>query len=175
MVEITYSTNPKKPISCPMGKMLSMKCPDHSTSFATLFNAGTLLFASAALAQIPITAPPQSLPKVQIPIGAKAKKRHTRFPAQNESSNGNSRGYPNPDFEDATEEDLENGRANGQPPGQPPSAGTVPPSANDFKQTSPANGKVDNSKMHFKVVDGEYWEKGKRRPRRSDNPKQNSP
>lgn len=83
--------------------------------------------------------------------------------------------YPRPpvpdngDFDDSTDDDFELGdQPNRMNPPPPP----VPPPANgsngDFQPSTPFTTRKDNGKLHFKIVEGEFWEKGKRRGRATD-------
>jgi hypothetical protein len=73
------------------------------------------------------------------------------------------------DFDDTTEDEFEMGdqpnRMNPPPPPPPPAA--APPPVNDFRPSTPLNS-GEPGKLHFKVVEGQFWEKGKRRGRATD-------
>lgn len=84
---------------------------------------------------------------------------------------------PATDFEDMEEDMMEMGDEGFRPP-PPPQTGTpAPPPPQDFRP--PANGSSfggpGNAKKIFKIVDGEYWEKGKKRTRGTKVRGQSSP
>lgn len=78
---------------------------------------------------------------------------------------------PNADFDDPAEENLELGDAPNRlaAPPPPPPGGAIPPPVSDFRPAVAPSAKLDPGKPHFQLVEGEFWEKGKRRGRSSDN------
>ncbi|MGZ3723348.1 MAG: hypothetical protein ACXVA9_10480 [Bdellovibrionales bacterium] len=79
------------------------------------------------------------------------------------------------DFEDPAEDELENGDAPNRAVVPPATVGSPQPAAppvTDFRPAQPVPSAADQSKVKFKVVDGEFYEKGKKRGRTSKNTRQ---
>ena len=74
------------------------------------------------------------------------------------------------DFEDPAEDELENSDAPSRAQAIPPPSTGVPisppPPVTEFRpQQPPPTGTIDSAKLKFKVVEGQFYEKGQKRGR----------
>jgi hypothetical protein len=143
-----------------------------SSLFLTWLATPILLISVRTQAQesVPPATPPATNPAQSAEVPPR---RHKRSPAQ-DAPRFQPPHPPEQEFEDPSDDDFDVGDQPNRPPPPPPGGQTpVPatPPVTDFKPpTTPA--KTEPTKVRFQIVDGAFYEKGKRRGRAPINKKQ---